>query len=259
MESPQTFLNLATHAATEAGHLLLERFRRPATGVETKTSSTDPVSDADRDAEALIKRVIGSERPNDRFLAEESGGSEGDPRVTWIVDPLDGTVNYLFGIPVWAVSIAVEKDGLLVAGVVHDPNTHETFSATFKGGARLNGRPIKVSDREDLTQALVGTGFAYDERTRDHQAEVVRRVLPRVRDVRRGGSAALDLAFTACGRLDVFYEAHMQAWDKAAGVLLIREAGGVVSTLEEPYGDAHGVVAGPGPLHDALRSIVTPE
>ncbi len=235
--NPPALLDIAAEAATRAGKLLLTRFGGPASGVGTKTSATDLVSDADRDAERLILEFITSERPEDAILAEEGGGGgrgEGGGDLTWVVDPLDGTVNYLFGIPVWCVSIAVLEGGEPVAGVIHDPNGGETFSATSGGGSFLDGRPIVVSDQTDLERALVGTGFAYDPEVRARQAEVVAAVVPQVRDIRRTGSAALDLASVACSRLDAFYEANMEPWDKAAGVLLIREAGGELSRLPHP-------------------------
>jgi myo-inositol-1(or 4)-monophosphatase len=174
----------------------------------------------------------------------------------WIVDPLDGTVNFLFGIPVWAVSIAVEdRDGGLV-GIVHDPSRRETFTATRGGGAYLNGTRINVSGCEELARALVGTGFSYDARIRASQAGIVSRLLPEVRDIRRAGSAALDLAWLACGRLDGFYEAPMEAWDRAAGVLIIREAGGVVTDLPPRLGSGVGVIAANPALHSELVARV---
>jgi myo-inositol-1(or 4)-monophosphatase len=264
---PAALLDIAIDAAHQAGALLLQRFVLPATGVSSKSTPTDPVSDADRDAEALVAALLRSRRHDDRIVTEEGSGSgsggppggavdAGDGGLTWIVDPLDGTVNFLFGIPVWSVSIAVEDRHGAVAGVVFDPNRNETFTATRDGGARLNGAPIQVSARSDLDSALIGTGFAYEAKARAIQAVVVSRVLPLVRDVRRAGSAALDLASVACGRLDAFYEAPMEWWDKAAGVLLVREAGGVVTDLPAPLGLSTGVIAGGPALHRALTSLV---
>jgi myo-inositol-1(or 4)-monophosphatase len=263
---PTALLDIAIDAAEQGGALLLQRFTLPATGVSSKSTPTDPVSDADRDAEALIAALIRSHRPADRIVTEEgsasdSGGGGGasdrdGAALTWIVDPLDGTVNFLFGIPVWSVSIAVEDPAGAVAGVVFDPNRKEMFAATRDGGARVNGALIHVSSRTDLASALIGTGFAYDAAARAIQAPVVARLLPLVRDVRRAGSAALDLASVACGRLDAFYEAPMEWWDKAAGVLLVREAGGVVTDLPAPLGLSPGVVAGGPALHRALSSLV---
>lgn len=249
-------LDLATAAARQAGALLLNHYGREATGVDAKSTPTDLVSDADRRSEELIKEVISEKRPEDSFLAEETGADGGDGGLTWIIDPLDGTVNFLFRIPAWCVSIAAHDGEETIVGVVHDPNRDETFAAARSGGASLNGRGIHVSDKSELSQALVGTGFAYDIPTRTAQAEVVRRVLPRVRDIRRGGSAALDLSYLACGRLDGFYEAHMMEWDKAAGIVLIEEAGGVVSPLTDPSGESDGVIAANPDLHEVLQNLV---
>lgn len=249
-------LDLAVMAATRASDILLSYFEGPAQGVSTKSSPTDLVSDADRDAESFLMQFFKHERPEDGILAEEGGGRPSKSGLTWVVDPLDGTVNFLFGIPVWCVSIAVEDVDGGVAAVVYDPNRDELFAAERGEGATLNGEPIVVSQRTELASALIGTGFSYDAEVRDAQAATLTRVLPQVRDVRRAGSAAIDLATLACGRFDGFYEAPMEAWDKAAGVLLVREAGGVVSELPAPKGLSPGVIAaGPG-LHDALRALV---
>ena len=256
MTAAWDLLDLATDVARRAGESLLQDYRHAATGVGTKSTPTDLVSDADRRSEALVKELIAAQRPEDSFLAEETGDAGTGSGLTWIIDPLDGTVNYLFRIPAWCVSIAAREADRTIVGVVHDPNRDETFAAARGGGSSLNGRTIHVSDNADLSQALVGTGFAYDVPTRSAQAEVVRRVLPRVRDVRRGGSAALDLAYLACGRLDGFYEAHMQEWDKAAGIVIIEEAGGVVTPLQDPSGVSDGVIAANPVLHPALRALV---
>lgn len=249
-------LELSTNVAQRAGELLLEHYERAATGVDAKSTPTDLVSDADRESERLIKDLITKERPDDGFLAEESEAERARSEVTWIIDPLDGTVNYLFRIPAWCVSIAVRDSSGIVAGVVHDPSRDETFAALRGSGASMNGEAISVSDKDDLGRALVGTGFAYDVPTRTAQAAIVQRVLPRVRDIRRGGSAALDLSYLACGRLDGFYEAHMMPWDKSAGILLIEEAGGVVSRLPDPSGVSDGVIAANPALHPALQQLV---
>ncbi len=252
----QELVELAAHAARAAGDLLMSRFRHPAEAVSTKTSPTDLVSKADRDSERLITGLISEKRGDDGFLGEEGGAGESSSGYRWIIDPLDGTVNYLFGIPVWCVSIAVEDPTGTLVGVVHDPNRNETFSAARGGGATLNDEPITVSHCDDLSQALIGTGFAYDTASRRAQAEVVARVLPCVRDIRRAGSAALDLCWLACGRFDGFYEAVMEVWDNAAGALIVKEAGGVVSDLPAPHGTSHGLVASGPRLHDDLRALV---
>jgi myo-inositol-1(or 4)-monophosphatase len=250
-------VTLAVGAAHKAGALLLELFNRPPEGVATKSSPTDLVSDADRDSEALLLDVITSSRPHDGVLGEEgtSGGSRTGLR--WVLDPLDGTVNFLFGIPVWSVSVAVQDSEGALVGVVYDPTRDETFTAARGGGAALNKNPIKVSDQTDLTKALVATGFHYGVAQREAQAEVVRRVLPRVRDIRRFGSAALDLCSTACGRVDAFYEAELEVWDRAAGELIVREAGGIVGDLTPPIGDSPGILASGPQLFPSVRKLVS--
>lgn len=256
MSELDAMIEVACEAAEKAGQLLLDRFDAPARGVDTKSTPTDLVSDADRDSEAMIVDLVRSRRPHDGIVAEEGGGRRSVSGYRWIVDPLDGTVNFLYHIPVWAVSIAVEDGSGAVLGVIHDPNRHETFTAMRGRGASLNGGVIQVGEVTDLSQALIGTGFAYDARIRAAQADVVRRLLPSVRDVRRAGSAALDLASLACGRLDGFYEAHMEVWDRAAGVLIAHEAGAIVTDLQPPLGASVGVVAANPGLHDQLRSLV---
>ncbi|MGH2753460.1 MAG: inositol monophosphatase family protein [Actinomycetota bacterium] len=252
-----SLLPLAVHAAEEAGRLLMERFGGPAHGVGSKSTPTDPVSDADRDSEALILGLIAKERPDDGVLGEEGGGKESTSGVTWIVDPLDATVNFLYGIPHWCVSVAAaDPDGTII-GVVHNPNLGEIFIAELGAGAQLNGRPIRVSGRSDPAASLVATGFSYDARARSEQAAIAARLLPIVRDIRRAGSAALDLATLAAGRIDGFYEAPLELWDKAAGILLVTEAGGVVSEIPAPLGLTPGVVAANPALHDELRKLVT--
>lgn len=253
----QALLKVGVKAAEEAGALLLDLSRAPAKGVSSKSTPTDLVSDADRAAERLILDLLARERPDDGVLSEEGGGGRSSSGLTWVVDPLDGTVNYLFGIAAWGVSIAVEDNDGAVVGVIRHPALDETFTAVRGRGAELNGNAIHVSERADLDTALIGTGFAYDASARAEQAETVRRVLPRVRDIRRAGSAALDLAALACGRLDGFYEAAMERWDRAAGVLLIQEAGGIVTDLPAPKGlSSTGVIAANPVLQPKLEKLV---
>jgi myo-inositol-1(or 4)-monophosphatase len=249
-------LAMAVEASHLAGDLLLERFRAPAQGVSAKSTPTDLVSDADRDAEALLLDFISAKRPGDGVLSEEGGGAGSSSGLVWVVDPLDGTINFLYGLPVWAVSIAIKDDKGGVVGVVHNPCLGETFTAIRGEGARLNGSPMHVSDQSELSKALIGTGFAYDARAREQQGRKVQRILPIVRDIRRAGSAALDLSSLASGRLDGFFEAPMEEWDKAAGVILIKEAGGVVSELPAPIDLSPGVIAANPELHTKLSELV---
>jgi len=252
----EELLRLAVKAATETGALLLDRFAEPASGVDAKSSPTDLVSDADRDAEELLLELIRSERPEDGVLGEEGGQAESRTGLTWVVDPLDGTVNFLFKIPVWCVSIAVTDPHGALVGVVYNPNDDEVFTAIRGEGAYLDGEDISVGEQTDLAQALIATGFSYDAERRAEQAATVARVVPRVRDVRRLGSAALDLAYVACGRVDAFYEAPMEPWDKAAGALIAAEAGAVLSELPAP-GHSPGYVVANAALHDDLRALVS--
>jgi myo-inositol-1(or 4)-monophosphatase len=249
-------LDLAEDAARSAGRLLLERFGQPATGVDRKSSATDMVSDADREAEQWIRDRLRRERPGDSILGEERGETSGTGGLLWVVDPLDGTTNYLYRHPTWSVSIACEDDEGARVAVVHHPVAGETFTAVRGGGAMLNRAPIRVSDASDLSRSLIGTGFGYRAAVRAEQARALVDILPDVRDVRRAGSAAIDLCWVACGRLDGYYELGVQRWDTAAGVLIAGEAGATVSRLE-PAGSADGGVlaAAPG-IHDALIGLV---
>ena len=249
-------LDLAVDAARAAGALLLDRFGGPQSGVDAKSSATDMVSDADRDSERVLLDAIRTARPGDGLIAEESGHQPGTTGVVWVVDPLDGTTNYLYGIPAWSVSVACrDADGGLAA-VVHDPSAGETFTAVRGEGARLNGDPISTSGLADLPRSLIGTGFGYTPRRRTLQAAALSHVLPQVRDVRRAGSAALDLAWVACGRLDGFYEAGIRDWDRAAGLLLVAEAGGETGILDPGLDGADCVVAAGAELYDSLCALV---
>jgi myo-inositol-1(or 4)-monophosphatase len=244
-------LELALEAATAAGSLLLERAGGPVSGLASKSSRTDLVSDADRDAEELILRTIRAERPGDAITAEEGGAAEGGSGLRWLIDPLDGTINYLWNVPHWCVSVAARDDEGALLGVVHDPSRGETFHAVRGGGARLGDATLAMGAGPPLGEALVGTGFEYRVEERARQAARVATVLPRVRDVRRFGAAALDLAWLAAGRLDGFYESSLNPWDWAAGELLVREAGGVVRALPP-----RGVVAAGPELIGPLAELV---
>jgi myo-inositol-1(or 4)-monophosphatase len=249
-------LDLAVRAARAAGALLLERSGGPASGVASKTSFTDLVSDTDRDAEALIVGMIAAERPGDAIVGEEGADAPGSGEVHWLVDPLDGTINYLWGIPQWSVSIAaLDHEGPLV-GVVHDPSRDETFTGVRGAGARLGDRPLHVGPGATLDEALVGTGFHYVAAQRARQAALLPAILPAVRDLRRFGSAALDLAWVACGRLDGYYERGLNPWDWAAGRLVVVEAGGVVQDLPPTAEDPLGCIAAPPTLIGPLRALV---
>lgn len=230
-------LSVARAIALEAGQLVVEARRGAVEVADRKSSPVDVVTQVDRDAEALIRGRLAERRPGDGFLGEESGGGGGSSSLTWVVDPIDGTVNFLYGIPHYAVSIAVVEGDpdphtwTALAGVVVNPATGELFSATAGGGARLGDRAIAVAPPVPLAEALVATGFAYRSEVRAEQAAAVARLLPTVRDVRRMGTASLDLCAVACGRVNAYFERTLNPWDHAAGALIAAEAGARVSGL----------------------------
>lgn len=260
--APAELRALAEEVAREAGALLRERFDGPAGPLRTKSSPTDLVSEADLAAERLIRERLEAARPHDAFLGEEGGdrapaaGRAGQLR--WVVDPLDGTINFLFGMPHWAVSIACDDAEGTLAGVVVDPLRGEVFAAERGGPPTLHGAPVEASTRDDLATAMIATGFAYDADVRAAQAEVAARVLPRVRDLRRMGSATLDLAWTACGRYDAYYERGLKRWDLAAGALLCSRAGLSVRRLAPADELPDGVLVAPRALAEALYALVGP-
>lgn len=232
-------LEVALEAARQAGALL--RDGRPADlGVAaTKSSAVDVVTEMDLASEKLITDYLAEHRPDDGVLGEEGASTEGTSGVRWIVDPLDGTVNYLYGLPGWAVSIAAEFEGETVVGVVEAPPRGETFRAVLGHGAYLNARPLECRPAAALGQALIGTGFGYLKERRVSQAAVAQQLIPQVRDIRRAGSAAIDLCDVAAGRLDGYYERGLHLWDLAAGDLVAREAGALTGGRpgERPSGE----------------------
>ncbi|MPZ71837.1 MAG: inositol monophosphatase [Nitriliruptorales bacterium] len=238
-------LDLALRMAHQAGAALADR-RGDAGKVTYKTTATDPVSEADQASERLITTALLAERPQDGILGEEGADREGASGLRWIVDPLDGTVNYLYGIPAWSISIACADDDGAVVGVVHQPLTGAVYSAVRGAGSFLDGVRLTVNDPVPLERALVATGFSYDAGDRRRQAAVLASLLPQVRDVRRLGSAALDLCMVAGGMVDAYYEDTTAIWDRAAGALIAAEAGAAVRT----YGD--GIVAAGRALIDPL-------
>jgi myo-inositol-1(or 4)-monophosphatase len=279
--SAAQLLRLAVGVAREAGQLLASRAGRVEVAA-TKTSPTDVVTEMDRRAEELIRRRILKARPADAVLGEEEGqtGDTDGAAVRWVVDPLDGTVNYLYGLPDWAVSIGAEVDGAIVAGAVYVPVRGELFTATKGGGAWLESEfagdeptrspasppptrlpPTRLHCRQGvpLNQALVATGFGYQVARREIQGQVVAALLPRLRDIRRGGAASVDLCAVAAGRLDGYYERGLNYWDWAAGALVAAESGAVVGGLNgQPVSTSMAVAASPGlfgPLGAALAAL----
>jgi myo-inositol-1(or 4)-monophosphatase len=235
---------LAAHVAAGVGR-----------GVVAKSTPTDLVSEADTAAEEAIRAVLRERRPDDAIMGEEGDDLPGTSGLRWIVDPLDGTINYLFGIPQWCVSVACEDR----AGVILDPAHGETWTVTSApGSARCNGEPLEASRREDLATALIATGFGYDAEVRERQAQIVARVLPRVRDIRRAGSAALDLAWAAAGRLDGYFEFGVKPWDYAVGELLCRSGGLHVEHLPARDGLPAGLLVAAPAIATSLLDLVRP-
>jgi myo-inositol-1(or 4)-monophosphatase len=266
-QDPGDLLDLAQAVARDAGRLLLDRFsaagptQAVTDSVRSKSSRTDLVTEADRASEQLIIRELIEERPHDAILAEEGGSTSGTSGLTWVVDPLDGTINFVYGFPVFAVSIACRSDSGTLAGVVHDPSRNETFTAAAGGGAFRDGVRLELGPGPGIDEALIGTGFSYRSERRWSQGRLLAHVLPQVRDIRRAGAAAIDLCWVAAGRLDGFYEAGLAPWDLAAGSLVVTEADGTVDELQGLLPDEPGVptlvAAAPGlrgPLAELLRS-----
>ena len=243
------------YAAARAGAAVLVEHAASGRGrdIQSKSSPTDLVSAADIAAEKAIRAVLERTRPDDGIMGEEGDDVPGFTGLRWIVDPLDGTINYLFGIPQWCVSVACEGR----CGVIFDPPHHETYTVTSEpGSARCNGEPLVSSRREDLATALIATGFGYEAHVRERQAAIVERVLPQVRDIRRAGSAALDLAWAAAGRLDGYFEFGVQPWDYAVGELLCRATGLHVEHLPERDGLPAGLLVAAPAIAPALLELV---
>jgi len=245
-------LDVAVEAARTAGAILLERYAH-AHEVTTKSSPTDLVSEADVEAERAIRDVLARRRPGDALVGEEGSDVAGSSGLRWVVDPLDGTVNYLFAIPQWCVSVACEGE----VGVILDPVRDELFTVRDGEEAQLGGEPLRPSTRADVATAMVATGFGYERDVRAAQAEVVARLLPEVRDIRRMGSAALDLAWTAAGRFDAYYEYGLNAWDWAAGSMLCAAVGLEVRHLAPLPGTGAGLLVAPPALIDRLAALVS--
>lgn len=254
-------LNFMEKLARRAGAIQLSHLGR-VKQIEYK-GSINIVTEVDRECEELIVSEITKHFPNDDILAEEGTGARRKSGRRWVIDPLDGTVNYAHGFPFFCVSIALEEKGELQAGVIYDPNRDEIFSAEKGRGAKMNGAPIKPSDSRILKQSLVATGFAYHDynatddeivENLDHFGKFIRHA----RAVRRPGSAAIDLAWVACGRIDGFWELNLMPWDMAAGALIVKEAGGKVTTFDGAPFDLYGpeVLASNGAIHDEMTGVL---
>ena len=253
---PDELLGLARRLAQAAGALALAGRRATPLRQRTKSSATDLVTQHDRAAEALVVEQLSAARPDDGVVGEEGSAVAGTSGYAWYVDPIDGTTNFVYDLPSWGTSVAVAYAGVMVAGAVFLPVTDEMFAARAGAGATCNDIPIHCSGETDLALALVATGFSYDPAARTAQAELVARLIGQIRDVRRSGSAAVDLCRTACGRTDAYLEQHLNSWDAAAGELIAREAGCVTSDFAGgPADPSNIVVAAPG-IHAALVELI---
>lgn len=250
-------LDLAVDIAREAGALLRSYASRSDLEVDTKSSATDPVTAADHASERLISERIAAARPDDGMVGEERAGDRaGTTGLRWVVDPLDGTVNYLYGIPQYSVSIGVEDEDGGLAGVVYDPSRDETFAARRGEGATLDGSPLHITAPDSLPAALIASGYAYDAKMRQQWATMLADLIGDIRDIRRCGSAALDLSWLAAGRWDGYCEFALNHWDRSAGSLIAAEAGGTLSLWRMELGGQpkEGVLAGSMLVHDGLAT-----
>lgn len=261
MPADADLLELATDIAREAGALILQRRREGVEIAQSKSSPEDVVTHADRESEELISRLILAARPDDGILGEEGASKPSASGLTWVVDPIDGTVNYLYGLPRYAVSVAVVQGDpdpatwTALAGAVFNPAADELFQAARGGGALMNGRGIRVTN-PTLDLALVGTGFSYSAEIRMQQAQVVGRLIGRVRDIRRLGAASLDLCDVGSGRLDAYFERELKPWDHAAAALIAAEAGALVTGRPGRRAGQEFVLAAHLGLHAQLEALV---
>jgi myo-inositol-1(or 4)-monophosphatase len=244
---------IAGNTARAAAALITSAYGSPG-AVQSKSSPTDVVTQTDLRAEELVRRRLSEATVDAGFLGEEGGATTPEARVQWVIDPLDGTVNFLYGVPLFAVSIAAAVDGEVVAGAVVDVLRDELFSAHLGGGARRNGEPIAASSCASLPDALVATGFSYRAELRGVQGEVAQRLVSRARDLRCFGSAALELCWVACGRLDGYYQRDTEIWDRAAGALIAEEAGARVE-LPCPENDDLVIAAARGVFDDLWAAV----
>jgi myo-inositol-1(or 4)-monophosphatase len=253
-EDLQQLRQLAVEIAADAGAYLLSGIDNENIAVDTKSTGTDMVSEMDRGAEERIVQAILTARPDDGLLGEEGTSRPGTTGYRWVIDPLDGTTNYLYRHPLWSVSIGVEYHGEAVVGAVNAPMLDMLFSAHTGGGSTRNNTRLTVGSCENLGFALVGTGFGYQPEMREWQGGIVHALLPMVRDVRRGGSAALDLCFVAAGNYDGYYERNLNPWDACAGTVIVREAGGVATNMTGGNPDLDMTIAGNPYVHGSLQA-----
>ncbi len=252
----EELLGLATGLARSAGKTIVAMRSEAVAAADSKSTPTDPVTAADKEAERIIVAGILDARPDDGVSGEEGTNREGTSGVVWHIDPIDGTTNFVYDISAYAVSIGAEVDGVMSAGVVYNPVPDELFSARRGHGARLNDVVISAAQGDELATALVGTGFGYQPDRRRAQAAVLAKVLPEIRDVRRIGSAALDLCSVACGRLDAYFEGGLNRWDFAAGWLIAAEAGAICDDLRGNDPDERFTLASKPGIHQALSDLL---
>ena len=253
-------INIAINAAHIAGDLMRQEFPKVASIPVTQKARHDYVTEIDRSSEAQIVREIKRYHPDHAFLGEE-GGSEGESDYKWIIDPLDGTSNYLHGIPHFGISIALQIKGRTEHAVVYDPMRDEMFSASRGSGAHLNNTRIRVSARNSLNSAIVATAFPFRQRgMMSVYTGIFSDVFRKIEDIRRNGAASLDLAWVAAGRMDAYFEIGLKSWDVAAGALLVREAGGVVTDFDgnDAVEESHSILAAPYKLMTPLRKMIEP-
>ena len=248
MNETMQLLELALDIARQAGDLLMNR---PASwSLTVKSSAIDIATQMDHASEKLIVEAILAARPNDGIVGEEGANHKSSSGVTWVIDPIDGTVNYFYGLPGWNISIAVKDESGTLVGVVHAPSIASTWHASRGGGAFLNDIRIECNDPVSLERALLATGFAYEVSDRINQIQIVDRLIPKIRDIRRMGAAATDLCFVACGMIDGYFETGLMEWDLAAGALIAQEAGAVVTT--QGWRGLNLTIAGGPALHSQL-------
>lgn len=253
---PMRLMNIAARIAREVGDLVATGRRSGVDGIRTKSSPTDMVTEWDTRAESLIRTRLAEIRPHDAVIGEESDPTTGSSGITWVVDPIDGTTNFAYGLPAYTISIAASTAEGPIAAAVHVPETREMFVAASGHGAWSNGRPLQCSPQTSLALALVGTGFSYDPTVRREQLEIVAARGPRVRDIRRMGAASLDLCAVAAGRLDAYWERNLQPWDVAAGILIAREAGAIVTDFAGGPVTGGDVVASSPGIHADLIALL---
>lgn len=255
-ELGKTLAALAGQIAVEAGQMVLTGRRSGITEVTTKSTTTDMVTEFDRAAEALLVHRLAMARPSDGLVGEEGTDTEGTSGIRWLLDPIDGTTNFLYGLPGFAVSVAAADRSGVLAGAVYLPDLDELFQADRGGGATLGGRPIHCATTAQLSTALVGTGFSYRPERRVRQAQRVAHLIGQVRDIRRFGAAAADLCYVACGRLDAYFEEHLNPWDLAAGELIAREAGCRSGDFSGGPARPEQMLVAPPQLFEPMRELI---